>query len=424
MGAGQPNSGGSGEPGPVRLLGDGVAALMAVLRAAGREVIGPTVRDGAIVLRPLKRPDDLPRGWHDRQEAGLYRLDWEDRPTRFAHAAPAQGWKRVLHPPEACVGTAYRGGIASSAEGADAGPDGPCWAAPEASPPLRAFFGVRPCDLAALSVLDGILANPAAGYHDPAYARRRRDTLVVAADCASPAATCFCAGMGTGPGVGDSGFDVALTELVEGDAAVYLARAGSPAGAALLEAVEHRPASDAERAAATDQTVRATKAQTRALPADPRAILARATEHRHWADVAARCLACGTCTLACPTCFCATVEDATSLDGVTAARTRRWSSCFTEAFSYIHGGAVRGTRGARYRQWITHKLSAWYDQFGTSGCVGCGRCVTWCPVGIDITAEVAALSETRPSHRRRGPARRPVDGSATPRRRKDDPPAP
>ena len=114
-------------------------------------------------------------------------------------------------------------------------------------------------------------------------------------------------------------------------------------------------------------------------------------EHRRWDDVAARCLACANCTLVCPTCFCATVEDVTDLTGDHAERWRRWDSCFTLEHSYLHGGSVRTSTRARYRQWLTHKLATWIDQFGTSGCVGCGRCITWCPVAIDITAEVAAI---------------------------------
>ena len=56
---------------------------------------------------------------------------------------------------------------------------------------------------------------------------------------------------------------------------------------------------------------------------------------------------------------------------------------------------MRGSARSRYRQWMTHKLATWIDQFGSSGCVGCGRCITWCPVGIDITEEVRAIREQR-----------------------------
>ena len=104
--------------------------------------------------------------------------------------------------------------------------------------------------------------------------------------------------------------------------------------------------------------------------------------------------------MVCPTCFCTTVEDHSDLAGETAERVRSWDSCFTLDFSYVHGGSVRTETQSRYRQWMTHKLASWIDQFGTSGCVGCGRCITWCPVGIDITEEAAAIRQTRRTGRR------------------------
>ncbi len=126
-------------------------------------------------------------------------------------------------------------------------------------------------------------------------------------------------------------------------------------------------------------------------------LLCRNYEHPRWDEVAARCLACANCTMACPTCFCTTVEDVTDLTGTHAERWRKWDSCFSLDFSYIHGGSVRSSARARYRQWMTHKLATWMDQFGTSGCVGCGRCITWCPVAIDITEEVRAIRESEAS---------------------------
>ncbi len=134
-------------------------------------------------------------------------------------------------------------------------------------------------------------------------------------------------------------------------------------------------------------------------------------EHPRWDDVAQRCLSCTNCTMVCPTCFCASVSEVSDLTGDQVQRVRQWESCFNIDFSYTAGGTVRGDTRSRYRQWLTHKLASWHDQFETSGCVGCGRCITWCPVGIDLTEEVAAIRD-QPAARRSLPVAQASTGSA------------
>ncbi|MCA9208373.1 MAG: 4Fe-4S dicluster domain-containing protein, partial [Planctomycetales bacterium] len=219
--------------------------------------------------------------------------------------------------------------------------------------------------------------------------------FIVAVNCGTAGGTCFCDSMGTGPGV-TAGHDLALTELPEEDGTIFLAEAGTEAGRDVLTALPQRTATAAETEAARAVTERTAAATGRTMPADGlRDLLMRNLEHPRWAAVADRCLSCANCTMVCPTCFCTSVEDSSDLTGAESERTRRWDSCFTMDFSYIHGGSVRASTRSRYRQWMTHKLATWHDQFGTSGCVGCGRCITWCPVGIDLTEEVAAIRETR-----------------------------
>jgi sulfhydrogenase subunit beta (sulfur reductase) len=230
-------------------------------------------------------------------------------------------------------------------------------------------------------------------YADPAYRSRREGAFVVAVNCGQAGHTCFCASMGTGPRAA-SGFDLLLTELVVFGRHDFVMEAGSSRGAEVAAEVPHRPATDEDRQAVEALLQRATETQGRSL--DTRGVkelLYRHYEDPHWDEVARRCLTCANCTMVCPTCFCATVEDKSDLTGSMAERERRWDSCFTMEFSYVHGGSVRTSAGARYRQWITHKLATWHEQFGSSGCVGCGRCITWCPVGIDITEEVRALRQ-------------------------------
>jgi len=353
----------------------GLDALIAALGDEGLEVLAPVERDGVLTHASIRSSDPLPAGRTDRQEPGRYRrIDRDDRAV-FASAVGAESWKRRWLPPERRAWSARRtedGAFRIEREPDDDAP--------------RALFGMRPCDLAAARVLDRVLG--AGPFPDPAHARRRASTWIVVAQCNEPGGTCFCASMGTGPHA-DDGFDLALTECLDPGGHRFLVEAGSDRGARLLARLPTRPATDDDIGRARRQRAAAVARMGRSL--DVRGLperLAGATEHPHWARVAERCLACGNCTAVCPTCFCHTVEDRTDLDGARAERIRRWDSCFDAAFSYVHGDSVRAGRASRYRQWATHKFSAWHAQFGTSGCVGCGRCITWCPVGIDVTREL------------------------------------
>ncbi|MBB5373102.1 4Fe-4S dicluster domain-containing protein [Acidocella aromatica] len=348
--------------------------------AATRVVLGPVRRDGAIVYDEISRLDDLPAGWTDRQEAGQYRLEPRTDAALFGYAVGPHSWKQFLLPPREVLFTTRQ-----TADGLDFLP-------PPAEERTYAFIGVRACELAAIAVQDKVLRD--GPYADTAYAARRENAFIVAVNCGTAAPTCFCASMNTGPKAA-AGYDIALTELLDGRHE-FLAEAGSEAGEALLAALPSRPASAGDLAAAEAVTVNTAAAQTRALNTENLpAQLAAAANHPHWQEVAQRCLSCGNCTMVCPTCFCTTVADHTDLTTADAQRVRSWDSCFTLDFSYLHGGSVRQSTAARYRQWLTHKLSTWVEQFGTMGCVGCGRCITWCPTGIDLVAEATALREAQ-----------------------------
>jgi len=361
----------------------GLDSLIAGLRERGFTVIGPTRRDDAIVYREIASTADLPEGWGDQQDGGVYRLHRRDDDALFGYAVGPDSCKRYLFPPEELLWKARRTSDGFEVEQ----PPGP-----EAEPPRYAFIGVRACDLAAIAVQDSVFLG--SEYPDPRYASRRAGTFVVAANCGAPSGTCFCVSMGTGPKA-TSGFDLSLTEVLDDGRHVFVVEEGSAAGSELLATVPHRPATGDEAAAADAVVDDAAGRMGRHLETDGiRDLLQRNAEHPRWQEVAERCLACGNCTLACPTCFCSTVEDATDLTGDVAERTRRWDSCFGVEFSFMGGGGVRATTAGRYRQWMTHKLSTWHDQFDMSGCVGCGRCITWCPVGIDITEEARAIRES------------------------------
>ncbi|WP_189861927.1 4Fe-4S dicluster domain-containing protein [Streptomyces poonensis] len=359
---------------------NGLDALVEELTAQGRTVVGPTVRDGAVVLAELASADQLPWGWRTRVEAGRYRLVPRDNGAVFAHTAGPQSWKAFLHPQREKLWSA------------DRGPDGSLSIVEErADPASYAFLGVRPCDLRAIAVQDRVLTG--GRFENSGYAARRTGAFLIAAECTEPGATCFCVSMDSGPAA-DTGFDLALTEVVDDAGHRFFARAGSAAGTKVLSGLPHRPPDPGTEAAAHDAVEAARDRMGRAMPpVSLRDLMGESLEASRWDDVAARCLTCGNCTMVCPTCFCTTTEDVTDLTGDHAERWQRWDSCFDLDFSHLHGGPVRATPRSRYRQWLTHKLSTWYEQFGSSGCVGCGRCITWCPVGIDITEEAAALHD-------------------------------
>jgi ferredoxin len=356
----------------------GLDMLITALSELGYDTRGPVVREGAIVPGPVAGVADLPAGYRDAQAPGRYRLEHSGDSTVFAWAVGPGSWKAEFFPPAQELWRATLDGAVTFTE-------------PGHQPEPMAIIGARPCELAALDVLDRVLRSGDAP--DPRYAARREGAFIVTAECGVPAATCFCTSMGTGPGA-DTGFDLALSELGDGDAPRYVVRVGTERGAEVLAHLPTVDATAADLEARHRMLETAAGAMTRELRTEGlAALLARNLEHPRWEDVADRCLACGNCTLVCPTCFCSDVRDTTSLSGE-VSRQRSWASCFDLDHSYLHGGPVRASTSSRYRQWLTHKLSTWWDQFGTSGCVGCGRCIAWCPVGIDLTEEVASISRS------------------------------
>jgi sulfhydrogenase subunit beta (sulfur reductase) len=359
----------------------GLDELIALLSGRGYTVIGPRVRDGAILYEEVSSSADLPEGVTDEQEGGTYRLHERDDEALFGFNNGPNSWKHHLFPPNLTLWKAKR-----AEDGAIS------YEEQEEERPRYALIGVRSCDLAAIAVQDKVFIGDS--YTDADYEARRRDAFVVAVNCSKAGNTCFCVSMETGPRA-ESGYDLALTELLEGEHR-FLVEVGSERGREILDAIGAGEAEEAaDRAAAEAVSEECASQMGRELETDGiKELLYRNMEHPRWDEVSERCLTCGNCTLVCPTCFCHTVEDVTDLAGEEAERVRLLDSCFTLDHSHIHGGSVRNSPRSRYRQWMTHKLATWIDQFGTSGCVGCGRCITWCPVAIDITEEAAAIRAT------------------------------
>ncbi|MBZ0135418.1 MAG: 4Fe-4S dicluster domain-containing protein [Planctomycetes bacterium] len=350
--------------------------LIGLLRERGYCCVGPTVRDGAIVYDRIAGPTDLPVGWTDEQAPGSYRLKRRDDGAYFGYVVGPHSWKKYVFPPERRLWQLKRAG--QQFERVDE----------PSQTPKYAFIGVRACEIAALRIQDRVFTG--GEFTEPEYEARRELAFVVAVNCTQSADTCFCVSMKTGPEV-KSGYDLALTEVV-GESHYFTIRAGTDRGREVLASLKTSAVNEAQRSAANTRVRQAAESQTRTVDTEGiKELLQRNYESEQWKEVAERCLSCANCTMACPTCFCSSVEDVADLTGEHAERWRRWDSCFNPEFSYIHGGEVRKTTASRYRQWMTHKLSTWFDQFGSSGCVGCGRCITWCPVGIDLTEEVRKM---------------------------------
>jgi sulfhydrogenase subunit beta (sulfur reductase) len=367
-----------------RIESAALQSLIEVLQQRSYTVLGPTPRDGAIVYDFISSSADLPKGWTEDQLPGHYRLQKGTGDACFGFTVGPQSWKKFLFPPTIRLFSAFRNGktLTLPRNGSNE---------TDVKAKKLAFFGVRSCELHAIGIQDKVFLGSA--YQDPHYRKLREQLFVVAVNCARPADTCFCTSMNTGPKA-SGGYDIVITEVAETQGVFYVAETGTPLGEEVLKSIQRRRASAEDLAKSEAALTSAAASVKRTLDTrDIKDLLYQNHEHAEWEKVAARCLTCTNCTMVCPTCFCHTIDDATDLIGSEGIRNRRWDSCFTLDFSYIHGGSVRISTKARYRQWMTHKLAAWIDQFGTSGCVGCGRCITWCPVGIDITEEARIIRE-------------------------------
>lgn len=353
-------------------------SLLDCLITAGYTVLGPTLSQNAIIYDEIRQVDELPVGWTDQQEPGKYRLQKREDDAYFGYVVGPHSWKKYLFPPVTKVGSATRVELGWKLD------------TPRPQPKKLAFLGVRACELAALAIQDRVFTG--GPYVDPHYQSQRENLLLIAVNCTQAASTCFCTSMNTGPRC-TSGYDLGLTEIEDG----FVLEVGTPLGASLVTQLTTIPTLPVHLNRAEKARAGAVKQISKYMETDGiRDLLLNNLNHPRWKEVAQRCLSCANCTMVCPTCFCSTVSEVADLQGDHVDRIRHWDSCFNIDFSYTNSGTVRKTIHDRYRQWMTHKLATWHDQFGSSGCVGCGRCLTWCPVGIDITEEVAAIRKSIP----------------------------
>lgn len=352
--------------------------LLSALHNAGYSCVGPQVRDGAIVYDLLADVNQLPWGIRDHQTPGGYELEQLNVQKAFAFANGPQAIKPLLFKPQETVWKVTRDG------------DGKLIFKPHQSDerPI-AIIGARACDIAAMKIQDKVFIE--SSHPDPRYLKRRQQLFIIAVNCSYSSNNCFCVSAGTGPEVQHS-FDILLTEIDDG----FKVESGSEGGQTIIDTLTLAEAKTNQCNKADQQVKEAAAMQTKRIPLNNqsglRDLLFSNLNHPRWEDVAERCLSCGNCTSVCPTCFCHSETEKPAFDGSSSEHQREWDSCFTAGHSYLSGTVVRDDTRKRYRQWLTHKVGSWFDQFDTSGCVGCGRCVTWCPVGIDITEELAAIS--------------------------------
>ena len=249
------------------------------------------------------------------------------------------------------------------------------------------LFGVRPCDARSFVLLDLLFDQDK--YKDPYYiAKREKATVVTLACTPVPYTACFCTSVGGGP-VDGTGSDVLVTDI--GDA--YLVEFLTPKGERLVKYFgEAKATAEAEnkKETAAKEAIEQIKSVIPAREVKP--ILDVSFDHPFWDTIHKRCLACGTCTYLCPTCHCFDISDEMKYDD--GRRLRNWDSCMFPLFTKeTSGHNPRPTQKERWRQRVMHKFKYYVDNFNAVACVGCGRCVMYCPVNIDIRKIVEDISK-------------------------------
>ena len=313
------------------------------------EVVGPVEKGERFVYAPIDDPDDL-------------RLDWDTT------LLPPKRW--FLPEKE----TLMRFRVADNEVVDD-----------EIDAPPRVLFGLHPCDVNSLLLMDDVFLGD---DPDPYYKARRENTLIVGVSC-MPTETCFCNAWGTDEP--HWGFDIFLTDI--GDS--YYASIRSVKGAELVDKyVGGRDITDEDTAAFQERTAAFKAAfdenaiDTSQLPV----LLDAKYDSDIWQKFGDLCLACGACSMVCPTCYCFDVHDELDADQQHGVRVRTWDSCQFKDFAGVAmGHNFRETKAARVRYRYYHKQWGHLSRYERVLCVGCGRCTRACKADINPPRVVRAL---------------------------------
>jgi len=247
----------------------------------------------------------------------------------------------------------------------------------------KIVFGIRPCDLNAVLVNDRVFLH--FGINDSFYEHNRKHVLFIALQCTKAGENCFCTSLGTNK---PKGFDLLLTPMENG----FFVETGSAEGKKILKQF---PSffSETKKKKPNYRIV----CKNSIPKKDWHALLEKQFNNPVWKRTAERCLSCGSCTQVCPTCFCFSVEDSFNDFSLRdSARYRELDSCFLLQFSRVAGGLIfREARDARLKQFVNHKYDYFPKNHGVIGCVGCGRCISACPVKISISEILNAVAGKR-----------------------------
>jgi len=354
------------------IFAEELTQIVAVLMAEGYTVIGPKDKKLALNLEKLSSPDELALGFVSEEKEGYYRL----KPAKTLAIDAAKPMNSPKYYTEKANQLLYTASQVNNQ-----------WEFKTAvvEPEPIAFFGLNACDVASLYILDLTFKQE---FKDPVYEKNRQAVqFVVGVNCTHPGNNCFCSTYNTGPRL-TYPYDLGLTCLGE----TYLVEAGSQKGKEVLAKLKSEPASQAHLQQKETLLEKAKKQMSKAFNLKKACqVLADNYEHPYWDEPSERCLSCANCINVCPTCYCYQIYRRANLSADEVAVFRSLDACHHLEFAAVHGGNFRPRRVDRLRHWVNHKIFWTIEQYGVPGCVGCGRCITWCPTAIDITEPVFRL---------------------------------